>query len=303
MIRASIATLVSLTAALLAGCGASPEQPQTELKTRKAAPIPVCIVPLPPPAASSGGKAIVRNLDPEQWLNVMIPAYSVERGLLATDLDCTGQYAFANESLRGGLSIRGWPRKPEPEELDMRAGPDGMRVIWLRTLKFENGDEGGPIALVRGVDDRAEVYGIGSYRGPSKTQVSPVRLGSDNVVVAQAKICPDPDDCRKQAYFYLVRRGRLLQSAVVDLERTQILPSVTERGLYARYTLRTDVNYKADGIQLLEQVRVRILHDPSGTRDSDRDLRRVEFSRTLKVERDALFSSNDPLWERVVGQD
>jgi hypothetical protein len=156
---------------------------------------------------------------------------------------------------------------------------------------------------VRGVDDRAEVYGIGSYRGPSKTQVSPVRLGSDNVVVAQAKICPDPDDCRKQAYFYLVRRGRLLQSAVVDLERTQILPSVTERGLYARYTLRTDVNYKADGIQLLEQVRVRILHDPSGTRDSDRDLRRVEFSRTLKVERDALFSSNDPLWERVVGQD
>jgi hypothetical protein len=40
-----------------------------------------------------------------------------------------------------------------------------------------------------------------------------------------------------------------------------------------------------------------------GDRDSDRDLRKVEFSRFLRVERDTLFSSNDPLWERVVGQD
>ena len=73
--------------------------------------------------------------------------------------------------------------------------------------------------------------------------------------------------------------------------------------MYAKYSLQTDVSYKPDGIQLLEQVRVRIIKDESGSRDSDRELRRVEFSRFLKVERDSLFSSNDPLWERVFGQD
>lgn len=81
------------------------------------------------------------------------------------------------------------------------------------------------------------------------------------------------------------------------------MPSVTERGLYAKYVLRTDVTYKPAGIQLLEQVEVKIIHYDEGARDSDRALRKVEFSRFLRVERDTLFSSNDPLWERVVGQD
>jgi hypothetical protein len=50
-------------------------------------------------------------------------------------------------------------------------------------------------------------------------------------------------------------------------------------------------------------VKVKIIHYDQGNRDSDRELRKVEFSRLLRVQRDTLFSSNDPLWERVVGQD
>ena len=170
-------------------------------------------------------------------------------------------------------------------------------------LKYENGDVGGPVALVRAVDDRAEVYGIGSFRGPPKSKITPVRVGNENLAVAESVICPDMDDCRKRADFYLARRGRLIDSAQVDLERVQVVPSVTERGLYAKYTLKTDVTYKPNGIQLLEQVQVNIIHYAAGDRDSDRLLRKVEFSRFLRVERDTLFSSNDPLWERVVGQD
>ena len=286
-----------------AGCGASPEQPQLQTKTRKQSPIPVCSTMLAPVKSGKGGKAVVRNLEPEQWVSVLVPEFTEERGLRATDVDCTGGYVFANESLRGGISTKGWPRTFEPDDLEMRSGPDGLRVLWLRVLKFENGDEGGLVALARAVDDRAEVYGIGSYRGAPKSKLSPVRLGDDNMVVGESKICPDPDDCRKRAHFYLARRGRLIEAATVDLERTAVLPSVSERGLYARYMLRTDVTYKPEGIQLLEQVRVRIVHYDDPTRDTDRDLRKVEFSRLLKVERDSLFSTNDPLWERVVGQD
>lgn len=286
----------------IAGCGA-PDQPHAELPTRYQVPIPVCTTPLPPIARKGGGRAVVRNLDPEQWMGVVSPTFDQRSGLGPTDTDCTGHYLFANESLRGGISSKGWPRPFDPEELDVRAGPDGMRVVWLRVLKFENGDVGGPVALVRAIDDRAEVYGIGSFRGPPKSKISPVRVGNETLAVAESTICPDLDDCRKRADFYLARRGRLIDSAQVDIERTAVVPSVTERGLYAKYTLKTDVTYKNNGIQLLEQVQVRIVHYEAGDRDSDRDLRKVEFSRFLRVERDTLFSSNDPLWERVVGQD
>jgi hypothetical protein len=170
-------------------------------------------------------------------------------------------------------------------------------------LKFENGDEGGPIALVRAVDDRAEVYGIGSYRGPAKSQLNSVRLGEDPLVASESKVCPSADDCRVRAHYFLPRRGRLIEAATVDLERVAVLPSVTARGLYARYTLRTDVTYKDKCIQLLEQVKVRIIHYEDPNRDSDRDLRKVEFSRSLCEQRDALFPSNEPLWDRVIGQD
>jgi len=274
-----------------------------EAKTRGQTPIAVCTMKLSPLPGGNRGKSVVRTLEPDQWAEVAVPGFNADKGFNPTDLDCTGAYAFANESLRGGISEKGWPRKLDVEEVDVRAGPDGLRTLWFRVLKFENGDEGGPVILARAVDDRAEIYSIGSFRGPVKSQIQPVRLGDDNLVVAESKRCPEPDDCRKQAHFYLSRRGRLIEAAAVDIERVAILPSTTERGLYARYQLRTDVSYKPNGIQLLEQIKVSIIHYEDANRDSDRALRKVELNRFLKVERDALFSSNEPLWDRVAGQD
>lgn len=274
------------------------------MATRRAIPVAVCTTQLAPPRRKGSDKAIIRSLDPEQWMEVVVPKYEAGKGLNPTDVDCTGNYLFANETLRHGISKRGWPRVVDPDELVVRSGPEGMRVLWLRSLTFQNGDVGGPVALVRAIDDRAEVYGIGSFRGPANSKLTPVRMGNDALVVAEAKRCPDPTNCRTIGHFFLVRRGRLLDAAVVDLERVARVPSVSERGLYAEYELRTDVNYEADGILLLEQVRVKIVpYEEAGNRDSDRVLRTVEFTRKLKVQRDTLFATNESLWERVVGQD
>jgi hypothetical protein len=163
---------------------------------------------------------------------------------------------------------------------------------------------GGPIALVRAEGDRAEVFGVGSYRGPVNAKLTPVRMGNEMMMVAEAKRCVNENTCRKVADMYLVRRGRLIPAATVDLERTQRVPSVSERGLYAEYKMTTDVEYTAAGVQLHEKVEVRIIpYEEGGDRDSDRRLRAVEFSRLLRMERGTLFSSNESLWERVVGQD
>lgn len=287
------------------GCVDS-QRPVYEAPARQTTPIPVCAKPLAPPARARGdeAKTIVRDLDPEQWVEVMVPKYEPQAGLDASAVDCTGHYLFANETLRHGASTPGWPRQVDPDELDIRSGPKGLKAVRVRALSFENGDVGGPIALVRAVDDRAEVFGIGSYRGPEDAQITPVRLGNETLVVAEARRCPDEYNCRKVADFFLLRRGRLINAATIDLERVVRVPSVSEKGLYAEYRLNTDLEYTPEGVQLHEQVRVSIIpYEEQGNRDSDRLLRTVEFKRLLRVERDTLFSSNESLWERVVGQD
>lgn len=303
----SVAALaaVGMLGAAVTGC-VDQNRPVYEAPPRQTIPIPVCAKPLAPPRRGRGdaAKVIIRDLDPEEWLEVMVPDYEAQEGIEHRAVDCTGHYVFANETLRYGVSLADWPRLIDPDELDIRSGPKGVKVLRLRALQFENGDQGGPIALVRAVDDRAEVFGVGSYRGPRNAKLTPVRMGNETLVVAEAKRCPDVTNCRKVADFYLLRRGRLINAASVDLERVVRVPSVIERGLYAEYKLVTDVSYSPDGIQLHEQVRVKIIpYEKEPDRDSNRTLRTVEFSRLLRVERDTLFSTNESLWERVVGQD
>jgi len=78
--RFGAAAALCLTASL-AGCGSYPDQPHGEAKTRKQTPIPVCSTPLEPVQRSASGRAVVRTLDPEQWVGVIAPSYSEERGL------------------------------------------------------------------------------------------------------------------------------------------------------------------------------------------------------------------------------
>lgn len=278
-----------------------------EAQVRRVVPVPVCTEGITPPKRQVGAdsnKAIVRTLDPEKWLEILVPGYDPGKGMNPTDVDCTGHYVFANQTLRYGVSKRGWPTLIDVDDVDMRAGAGGVTAFWLRAVTFENGDVGGPVALIRGVDDRAEVYAVGSYRGPADAKVTPVRMGNETIVVAEARRCPDETNCRTVASFFLLRRGRMVDAATVDLERVARVPSVSERGLFAEYRLKTDVSYQAGGIELLEQVKVKIIpYEEQGDRDSDRTLRTVEFKRLLQVERDTLFSSNESLWERVVGQD
>lgn len=287
----------------LSGCPGATNQ-DTQVPVRYVTPVSVCRMKIPSSGSPERQRAAVRDLDPEQWVEVLIPAYDDERGIDPTSLDCTGNYVFANESLRGGAAAKGWPRMVDPDDVTINSGPQGMRIVWLKALKFDNGDDGGPLVLGRAYGDAAEIYAVGSFRGPADAQFSTARVGNETIVVGETKECtPEGDQCRKRSHFILPRRGRLVAAAVVDTERTQIIPSTIERGLFAQYRLVTDVTFKNDGILLLEQVNVKITKTEVPTLDSERELRTVEFQRFLRLERDTLFSTNEPLWERVVGRD
>src|SRR5262245_64234030 len=72
LLRRSLGTTLALAlaASSFAGCGASAEQPHVEVATRKQIPVPVCTMQLAPVRASTKGKALVRSLEPEQWMSV-----------------------------------------------------------------------------------------------------------------------------------------------------------------------------------------------------------------------------------------
>ena len=60
----------------------------------------------------------------------------------------------ARASRSGALVLRGEAGIGKSALLEYAATrADGMRVLWLRAVKFENGDIGGPIALVRAVEE------------------------------------------------------------------------------------------------------------------------------------------------------
>ena len=55
--------------------------PHVEGPTRKQIPIPVCTTQLAPVKRAASGKAVIRSLDADQWMNVLIPSFSPEKGL------------------------------------------------------------------------------------------------------------------------------------------------------------------------------------------------------------------------------
>src|SRR5688500_14828568 len=69
---------VAATLGLLVSLGAcvDQERPVYEAPSRLQAPTPVCAEGIAPPKRNKGdSKAVVRDLEPEQWLEIMVPEY------------------------------------------------------------------------------------------------------------------------------------------------------------------------------------------------------------------------------------
>ena len=103
------ACAATMATSAVMGC-VNTERPVYEAPARQTTPVSVCTEGITPPKRKRGdAKAMVRDLDPEQWLEIMLPSYDPGDGLQPTMTDCTGNYVFANETLRHGVSEMGWP--------------------------------------------------------------------------------------------------------------------------------------------------------------------------------------------------
>lgn len=175
-------------------------------------------------------------------------------------------------------------------------GANRLKIVWFRTHELPGGRAAGPIALVRTLNDYAEVYAVGAYAGSrEKTRLGLERMGNDVVLTAVDDGCTGVGAghaCDSLLHVYYPFRGELVELAAIGLERVRPAEG-TEPGVAGpiEYRLLTTMSYEDNGIKLLEQV--------SATAADGRKLRRAELERFLKRVDGRVVSSDVPLWDRM----
>ena len=288
-----LAVVVGCLAALF-GCGSAAKEPHVEDTVRELAPVPACVMPLGARRAHTG---LVRSLSEQSYWRAVFPSFDVEKQALPEDaIACTGRNILADPELRGGEWIRRYPLAVEQGEILLGSGGNQLKVLWLRTHRFPDGTEAGPLALVRAKDDFSEVYAVGVYRGQTKRPFFGLeRIGPEVVVTVSDEGCTGNtkrEACTSVTSVYLPRRGELVRMTAFATDRRDYVdggePGAKDR---IEYRLTSSAKYVPEGVELFEEV---LAKDGMG-----RELRKAELQRKFVVRDTELLPSDDSLWPRI----
>ena len=289
---------LALSAGFSTGCAESPPRLKTEDSARRVAPIPACIMYLPPKKTPAGSAAFIRQIREDQYWKLVFPSFDDQKMELGSNAnDCTGRPVLADWQLKGADPLRGTPLKVQEGDIVFGAGGDRLKVVWLRSHKYAGGDYGGAIALVRTMDNFVEAYGIGVLRGrPERMRLQLERMGPEVIITATDEGCIGSDPqapCESRLQVFLPRGGKLVNIADIPLERRAFSTS-TELGMKGatEYRMTTAPEFKAGTIKLFEQVLVRD--------DRGRELRKAELFRVFTLQDDGqMTASETSLWPRI----
>ena len=114
----------ALCVASLSGCVEQPARSQPEDETRRVAPLPACVLRLPPRGAQSEGT--VRRLREEEIVKLIFPRFDASRAAPSAGRGhLHGDALFDDRLLVGGAPIRrGWPWLEEDGDILYGAGGD-----------------------------------------------------------------------------------------------------------------------------------------------------------------------------------
>jgi hypothetical protein len=258
------------------------------------APVPACIMPLPSRPHAVG---TMRNLTEDQYWQAVFPAYDAHNHTLPVDaLTCTGAKVFDNPVFAGGTT-RGTPITVQDEDIEFGNGGDRVRIAWLRTHRWPDGSEAGPLALVRAKEEYAEVYAVGAYRrSAGQLVLQAERLGPEVLVTATADGCQGQaktTPCEKNVDLFLPRFGKLVRLGTLPAQK-RAFASGSEPGVQGQveYEMTSSPQYTPDGIRLFEQVQAR---DTAG-----HVVHKTELERMLVLHDGTLDQgSESDLWGRV----
>jgi hypothetical protein len=281
-----------LSALPLSACGGEPATSVSSDPSRRAAPLAACVMRLPPRKDA----AFMRQLSDSQYWKLVFPGYNeLSQTLPAGALTCTGQPIFKDPAFAGAIPVRS-PLTSETGDIVFGGGANRIKVVWIKTHQRPDGDAAGVLAIVRVLDEYAEVYSVGAYRGqPKRSRLGLERMGSELLITALDDRCTGrkPDEaCDSTLFVYLPWSGRLTELAEIPLERVRFSNDSEPGNLgKVKYTLVTTPTYQPTGIKLLEQV--------AATDSEGRDLRKSERERTLSWVHERVVESDPSIWDRV----
>ena len=292
MSRSAALVLMGLVSS---GCAGAVESSKMEDRARRTVPVPICIQPL---ERSTSG---VSKAKPEDYWKMVLPSFDAGSSTVdAGSPDCAGRPAFAEADLLQAEGPRTGSLPAKPEHAVVTPGPDGFRVVWLRTFDFADGSSAGPLALVRSREGYAEVYGTGAFRGKVKTtRLALERMGSRILVTATDEGCgPDVkpgQPCETAFTVFLLGGGRLTRAAELPLDRIDYRPFPGLPGV-SKYRLTATPVFQDKGLRVVEQVLVQDANQ--GT------VRKSDLERVFKLSTDGKLEASAPsLWNQVVGSE
>jgi len=286
---------IGLTALVVSqlGCAGAVESSKMEDRARRTVPVPICIQPLE--RTTSG----VSKIEPADYWKMVLPGFDAGSSTVdATSNDCSGRPAFAESDLLSAEGPRAGSLPAKPENAVVMPGPDGFRVVWLRTFEFADGSSSGPLALVRSREGYAEVYGTGSLRGKLKTtRLALERMGSRILVTATDEGCGEVkpgQGCQTAFTVYVLGGGRLNRAASLPLDRVDYRPFPGLPGL-SKYRLTATPVFQEKGMRVVEQV---VVQDPN-----QGIVRKSDLERVFKLSPGGQLESSAPsLWAQVAGE-
>lgn len=304
-----LAMAVTGVAALGAACSSNRPRPQ--------APLPVRAICEMPTARVTEGA--VPSLRGDQWARLLMRNFTP--GIAPGNVsDCTGRaVAWREPRVRcrePADATNVIPQRPITEDdvkvTRLNSNP-GLRLVWVITDRFDNGEAVGPVALAEFLQERVIVRAIGTLRTyPKRVRLRLETIGNRRVLIGEGEICENDSDlttCRRQARLMLLRgdrfvaeplrtqTGRCLGPARFEFAKTWTR-QLPETGWERTFELQTALQYRSVGIQVHEQVVVSD-RDPRRPAVPPRIFRRAGQDRAIYIEGDTLIASDPSLWHRV----
>ncbi|MFL5348859.1 MAG: hypothetical protein ACJ8AT_29020 [Hyalangium sp.] len=258
---------------------------------------------------------------PDDWFALLLHGFDRQQGVAPSpSVDCSGVPVVWQEPQVEECREPGPEAKPLPppsrltdEDLVLETVRADLRLVWVVTRRFSNGEGLGPVGLVERTPQGFVVRALGSLRAyPRQSRLRLEQAGDVTVLVAEGEVCTDeaPPVCRRMARVLPLRQGRFFAEAVASdsdgsclgpawfpLSREQVLKLPS--GLYRKIEFTSTLAVKPEGIVLDEQVVMSNL-DPQQPTMPPLPYRRAQAQRVLSVKDARLVGTSPSLWVRLV---
>lgn len=273
----------------------------------------ICSIPTRRVAAG-----VVPSLRGNEWASLLVQGF--QPGIVAGNpRDCTGHAVEwrepemrCHEPAELGSIL---PQRPvTDDDVVVQRMPGNMRLVWVMTDRFTNGEAIGPVALTEFQGERVAVRAIGTMRTfPRRARLRIETISNQRVLVGEGELCTEennPLSCHRQARLMLLRGDRFVAEPLRSATGRCIGPArfefskehditLSETGWRRRFELSSALLYRANGIQIHENVLVQD-SDPARPMVPPRVFRRAGQDRAIYVMNGRFVASDPSLWSRVL---